>query len=105
MKIEKKPQIGFLESVCPSSVKEINSDLFISEIEKIAAKLKPPLQPNDQNDFLCDLNLNVPENERQAYLDLLLENHDVFSKDQNDLGCATNFTHIIHLKKFCSHLC
>ena len=35
LKIEKNTPIGFLESVCPSSVKEINSDLFISEIEKI----------------------------------------------------------------------
>jgi hypothetical protein len=47
LKIERNTQIGFLESVCPSSVKEINSDLFISEIEKIEAKLKPPLLPND----------------------------------------------------------
>jgi hypothetical protein len=31
-------------------------------------------------------------------LDLLLQNHDVFSKNQNDLGCATNFTHTIHVK-------
>ncbi len=45
-----------------------------------------------------DLLLNVPANEKQAYLDLLLQNHDVFSKNQNDLGCATNFTHTIHLK-------
>ena len=87
-----------MESVCSSSVKEINSDLFISEIEKIEAKLKPPLQPTDLNDFLKDLRLNVPANEKQAYLDLLLQNHDVFSKNQNDLGCATNFTHTIHLK-------
>jgi hypothetical protein len=31
-------------------------------------------------------------------LDLLLQNHDVFSKNQKDLGCATNFMHTIHLK-------
>jgi hypothetical protein len=98
LKIERNTEIGFLESVCPSSVKEIDSDLFISEIEKIEAKLKPPLLPNDRNEFLKDLKLNVPENEKQAYLNLLLENHDVFSKNQNDLGCATNFTHTIHLK-------
>ncbi len=33
-----------------------------------------------------------------AYLDLILKNHDIFSKDKNDLGCATNAMHKIHLK-------
>jgi hypothetical protein len=32
--ILKDTQIGFLESVCPSSIKEINSYLFINKFEK-----------------------------------------------------------------------
>jgi hypothetical protein len=59
LKIEKNTQIGFLEYV-----KEIYSDFFIYEVEKIEAKLKPPLQPNDRNEFLKDLKLNVPANEK-----------------------------------------
>ncbi len=31
-------QIGFLESACPSTVKEINPDLFINKIEQIETK-------------------------------------------------------------------
>ncbi len=34
LEILKDTQIGFLESVCPSSIKEINSDLFINKFEK-----------------------------------------------------------------------
>ncbi len=44
------------------------------------------------------MKLTVPPSELPAYLDLILKNHDVFSKNKNDLGCATNATHKIHLK-------
>ena len=34
LEILKDTQIGFLESICPSSIKEINSDSFINKFEK-----------------------------------------------------------------------
>ncbi len=38
------------------------------------------------------------DNFRQKYVDLIFANHDVFSKDKNDLGRANNITHKIDLK-------
>jgi hypothetical protein len=65
LEILKDTRIGFLESVCPSSIKEINSDLFINEIEKVKAKQEPALLPHNQNKLLRDLKLNVPDTEKQ----------------------------------------
>ena len=45
-----------------------------------------------------DLNLNVPSSEREKYINLILKNHDVFSKSKDDLGKANNFKHEILLK-------
>ena len=97
IEILKDAQIGFLEAINPQMVKRLNNELFVAAIEKNDKNFKAPLLPNDKSAFLSDLHLTVPENERQAYLDLLLKNHDVFSKNKNDLGCATNSTHTIHL--------
>jgi hypothetical protein len=58
----------------------------------------PPLPPEKNAEFLQGLNLTVPPTERQAYIEILLKNSDVFSSHKNDLGCATNFRHKIHLQ-------
>ena len=90
--------IGFLESLRPSSIRQVDQDLFIAAIEKVVPAPTPPITLSDKAEFLKNLQINVPPSERPAYIDLLLRNHDVFSKDKNDLGCATNAKHTIHLK-------
>ena len=95
--LEKGSIVGFLEQI-NSPVKQIDENAYVSSLEKFVPKLPPPLTEQQKSDFLKDLNLNVPSSEREAYLDLILKNHDVFSKNKNDLGCATNATHKIHLK-------
>jgi hypothetical protein len=91
-------KIGFLESVNPSSIKEINRDLFVAAIDRVQPAMVPPIVNPYKTQFLKDLNLKVPETEKQSYLDLLCNNYDVFSKTSSDLGCATNHEHTIHLK-------
>ena len=90
--------IGSLEIVNPSLVSQVDNNVFINAVQTQSLSPPPPLNSTDKNTFLNDLNLNVPDNEKQAYLNLLLQNHDVFSKNKNDLGKATNATHKIHLK-------
>jgi transposase InsO family protein len=48
--------------------------------------------------MLKDICLSVPPNEKLAYLELILKNHDVFSRDKNDLGLANHYKHSIALK-------
>ena len=35
---------------------------------------------------------------KQKYIELFLKNHDIFSRNKDDLGRANNFEHEIHLK-------
>ena len=48
--------------------------------------------------MMKDINLSVPHSEREKYLQLILNNHDVFSKDKNDLGLPNHYKHSITLK-------
>ena len=54
--------------------------------------------PPKKKEFLSKLNLNVPEDERKLYEQVILANHDVFSKTKDDLGKANNFKHKIFTK-------
>ena len=49
-------------------------------------------------DFLAQANIKVPAQEKQAYEDLIAQNHDVLSTDKNYLGCANHFEHKIQTK-------
>jgi hypothetical protein len=98
IEIPKRTKIGFLESVNPHTVREVNKDLFVAAIDSVQPPPPLPILSHEKQRFLKDLNLSVPEQEKDAYLELLLNNHDVFSKNVNDLGCATNHEHKIHLK-------
>ena len=70
-----------------------------TEFLDIPEKFPPPLK-QDGKTFLDNLNLNVPDHGKKAYQDILLANHDVFSKDPGDLGEAQHFKHTIQLKDF-----
>ncbi len=59
-----------------------------------------PLPEDRRKKFLESININVPDHEQEAYEELLLKNHDIFSKTPSDLGKATNFKHSIQLKEF-----
>jgi transposase InsO family protein len=98
IEIPRGTHIGFLESVQPSSVSLIDQNLIAATFAANSTPPPPPLPPDKQTEFLKGLNLTVPPTERQAYIELLLKNSDVFSSNKNDLGCATNFQHTIHLQ-------
>jgi len=78
------------------------SDVALVSMDKMLdiQSSKPPPLKTDSRAFLKQLNLNVPDSERAAYQQLLLQNHDIFSKNADDLGAATHFEHSIQLKNF-----
>ena len=92
--------IGFIENL---DHEDFNP---ISEINEVEEKklfsndlpLPKPLPKDKEQAFLDQANVKVPNVERQAYMDLLAQNHDVFSTDKNDLGYANNFEHSIKTK-------
>ena len=60
--------------------------------------LPKPMSGTEKEVFLAQANIKVPAEEKQAYKNLIAENHDVFSKNKNDLGWANNFEHTIKTK-------
>ncbi len=58
----------------------------------------PHLTPTEKADFLEKLNLRCPSSERDAYTELCLRFHDVFSKSKFDLGRTDVIQHTIRLK-------
>ena len=96
--LPKNSIIGFFEPINSANVQELENDIFINAVNKVSSHFPPQLSVPDQKEFLKKLKLSVPPSELPLYLDLLLKNHDVFSSNKNDLGCATNATHTIHLK-------
>ena len=74
----------------------------MSEIAAAFQKLPnvhaPHITDQRKRDMLVDIRLNVPQNEKEQYLKLIFDNHDVFSKSKNDLGLANHYEHTISMK-------
>jgi len=89
-------KMGILENIHGEKIQPMK---IIEQLEKDNPNPKQakPLLPAEQLDFLSKLNLNVPEDEKKIYEQLILQNHDVFSKT-NNLGKANNFKHKIFTK-------
>ena len=90
--------IGFLESIQLGQCARINEEQHVHSLDARASPTLPNLSQTQKAELLQSLNLNVPQNERQAYYDLILNNHDIFSTDNTDLGRANNFKHEIKIK-------
>ncbi|MFM8998473.1 MAG: reverse transcriptase domain-containing protein, partial [Actinomycetota bacterium] len=70
------------------------------QLFKTNVKPPPPLKQGNREHFISKVNLNVPIHYHDAFVKLLLANHDVFSKTPSDIGRATHFEHTIMLKEF-----
>ena len=87
--------MGTLENIQGEEIQPLDGKKIIEQIERnknTPGKPTTPLSPQEQKEFLSKLNLKVPEDERKLYEQLILQNHDVFSKSKDDLGKANNFT-------------
>jgi hypothetical protein len=90
--------IGQMEAITPSAACEIDQQQLFAVLNAVDTTRPLPPSLERQKQLLADLTLTVPDAQRQKYVDLIFANHDVFSKDKNDLGRANNFTHKIDLK-------
>jgi hypothetical protein len=56
-------------------------------------QLTKPLPRGEQEEFLANVNIEVPEEQKQTYKELLAKHYDEFSTNKNDLGWANHFEH------------
>ena len=100
IEIPRNTTLGYLENL---NNKEFN-DISMIDQEQVKqdfshdAPLPKPMSESVKVDFLAQANIKVPAQEKQAYENLIAQNHDVFSTDKNDLGCANHFEHKIQTK-------
>ncbi len=88
--------IGFFENINSQEIKQINDELFVHTVNLVKNEFPLPLSVAEQKEFLQKLKLTVPPSDLQAYLDLILKNHDVFIQQKMILAVlqmlCTKFT-------------
>jgi len=95
------------ELVIPAKTNVCEVDILLPEEITINATqlqqpedtpLPPPLSKMEAARFIKRIKMNVPEDHKDAYVSLFLQNYDVFSANREDMGKANNFEHNIKLK-------
>jgi hypothetical protein len=92
MQIPRCKAIGFLENLQNNTFNEIQV-IDQNQLEKEVSKNKPtpvPMSNEDKQFFLEKTNINVPAEEGETYIKLLVKNHNVFSLDKHNIGLSTN---------------
>ena len=88
--LEKRTAIGNSEIVLPTVSIEMKNIEVDEEIFKVYQKENSYIQNcNNENKFLPDVDLShVPNDQRKKVEKFLVEECEVFSKDENDMGCT-----------------
>ena len=86
--IEREDILGSIKCIQGQHIEKIKVDEIAAGFNNIANVKVPQLTSQRKNKMLKDINLCVPHSENEHYLELILQNHDVFSKDKIDLGLA-----------------
>ena len=98
VEIPRNVVLGHIELVHPNRLHVVDKKMYLESIEKAAGNFPPPPSVKDRDYVFNNIKITVPDSERQAYVDLIEKNHDIFSKNESDLGCANHFKHKITLK-------
>ena len=86
--------IGFIDKQFINTPTEVTK----AYLNAIAEKKVDYVNELTDKEILKIANLNVPEQFKQSYRDLLLKHKQVFSNSKTDLGRVENFYHKIHIK-------
>ena len=97
--LERGDLLGYIENVLDCEMRQLNPS-YINAVaeEQMKARIPPPLPPEKKKFIIENATLNVPEEYRQRYLDILLKNHEVISAHKYDLGRTETLLHEISLK-------
>ena len=97
-KIMKGDRIGSIEIIDRERIYKFDEDKLLNEITLKEINKNQRLSSQKEKEMLGHLRLNVPDEERQAYQTLILDNADVFSLSKSDFGKAKGYEHKIDLK-------
>ncbi|MBM3429104.1 MAG: hypothetical protein FJX95_10020, partial [Bacteroidetes bacterium] len=98
--IDRNDQIGIVEKLDVNKIHPIHYDI-LSVNSKIQAKSEttPQLTKEREREILSQLNINIDnDNEKREYKKLVLEFHDIFSRNKTDLGRCNHYEHKIEMK-------
>jgi len=100
MHIPRGTKMGVLENIHGEKIQPMDGKKIIEQLEKedVNPETIKPLSAAEQKEFLDKLNLNVLEDARKLYKQLIQQNHDVFSRTKDDLCKANNFKHKVFTK-------
>ena len=95
--IPRNAALGLIELVPREQIFKVDEKSFISAILRNCST-PPPLIEQDKKFIFDNLNLTVPDWEVATYKQLIEKNHDVFSKNDLDIGLGNNFSHRIYMR-------
>ena len=99
MTIEANSLVGIIEKLSDDDeVGELNVNEMTVNIQKQQLPPAKPLTAAKREYILEHATLNVPEEFKQKYLNLLLKHHEVISDNKYDLGKCSTAMHDIELK-------
>ena len=99
MIIEKNAVLGLIENLrSGDTIGELNASDLTVKIEEQEPVVQQPISEEKKKYILDNAKLNVPEEFKQRYLDLLLKHHTVVSNNKYDLGKCTTSMMDIELK-------
>lgn len=100
MVIRRDTVIGAVEAVKKKDCEKLPLDMAEDpkEAEPIGLEKCDPEKLQMLKETIAEQLKNVPARAAAAYMQVILENHDVFSKDKADLGRTTVMEHKIRLK-------
>ena len=99
VEISDKTEVGVFEKLSMEQVQMLDP-VLVNTIAESKVKTSAPQAPSgEKRKFIIEnLNLNVPADEKNDYVELIMAHHDVFSDNKYDLGRATTLMHDIELK-------
>ena len=87
--------MGFVENTTKSEKREINPKY----LSAVSAKRQMETLSKEKLKFITDnVNLTVPDNVQQRYLDVILRNHECISSHKFDLGQTETLLHDFLIK-------
>ena len=97
--LERGDLLGYIENVSECEMRQLNPAYINAVAEsKLKEKTCTPLSPEKRKFIEENAKLNVPEEYKQKYMDLLLRHHEVISAHKYDLGRTETLLHEITLK-------
>lgn len=100
--IKRDSIIGMVEQILPEeedSIAQLNVEEMTATLEKKIQVHPEEKITKEKEKFIREMaNLNVPDEYRKRYTELLLKHHFVISSDKNDLGQCKTFYHDIQLR-------